>query len=142
DVMKFIWVIGLCAFGSATLAVADDGGEFFETQVRPLFARQCQACHSSPTAPMGGLRLDSREALLKGGTRGPAIVPGKPAESLLLRAVRQDETLRMPPSGKLKDAEIAVLAKWIEMGAPWGPAKITETPQAKKFWAFVPPREP
>src|SRR5258706_16015402 len=119
--MKVIWLMGLCAYTSATLAAADDGGEFFETQVRPLLARQCQACHSSPTAPMGGLRLDSREALLKGGTRGPAIVPGKPAESLLLRAVRQEETLRMPPSGKLKDGEIAVLAKWIEMGGPWGP---------------------
>jgi hypothetical protein len=92
---------------------------------------------------MGGLRLDSREALLKGGTRGPAIVPGKPAESLLLRAVRQDGTLRMPPSGKLKDAEIAVLAQWIEMGAPWGAGNITQAaPQGKKFWAFVPPREP
>ena len=91
---------------------------------------------------MGGLRLDSREALLKGGTRGPAIVPGKPAESLLLRAVRQDGTLRMPPSGKLKDAEIAALAQWIEMGAPWGPGKITQTEPGKKFWAFVPPREP
>ena len=58
--------------------------------------------------------------MLKGGTRGPAMVPGKPAESLLLRAVRQSETLKMPPSGKLKDAEIARIGRWIEMGAPWG----------------------
>jgi len=70
-----------------------------------LLAQQCQGCHSSPTSPMGGLRVDSRESILKGGARGPAIVPGKPTESLLLRAVRQTEALRMPPSGKLKDAE-------------------------------------
>ena len=101
-------------------AKANDGADFFEKNVRPVLVRQCLACHSSPTSPMGGLRLDTREGMLKGGTRGPAIVPGKPADSLMLRAVRQSDALRMPPSGKLKDAEIAALAEWIEMGAPWG----------------------
>src|SRR5260370_25419909 len=102
--MKLTWLIilGICICAAA--AAAEDGAEFFEKNVRPLLAQQCQACHSSPTSPMGGLRLDSREALLKGGARGPAIVPGKPAESLLLRAVRHTESLRMPPSGKMKDA--------------------------------------
>jgi hypothetical protein len=125
-------------------AVADDGAEFFEARVRPVLVRQCLACHSSPTAPMGGLRLDSREALLKGGTRGPAVVPSKPAESLLLRAVRHTDALRMPPSGKLKDSEIADLGKWIEMGAPWGaaaPVSKSGAPAAK-YWAFVPPVDP
>ena len=84
----------LAACGNANAA---DAGEFFEKNVRPVLVRQCLTCHSSPTSPMGGLRLDSREAILKGGTRGPAIVPGKPAESLMLRAVRQSETLRCRP---------------------------------------------
>ena len=72
---------------------------------------------------MGGLRLDSREGIEKGGSRGPAVVGGKPEQSLLIRAVRQaDDKLRMPPAGKLKDAEIAILAQWVEKGAPWGAA--------------------
>src|SRR6185436_4808494 len=143
NAMKLACVTILGIYICANAAAADDGAEFFEKNIRPLLAQQCQVCHSSPTSPMGGLRLDSREALLKGGAHGPAIVPGKPAESLLLRAVRHTEALRMPPSGKLKDAEITALAQWIEMGAPWGASK---TPQMEtsqqKFWAFSPPREP
>jgi len=140
--MKLIsW--GLLAAGLSAIASAQDGADFFEKNVRPVLVRQCLACHSSPTSPMGGLRLDSREAMLKGGARGPALTPGKPAESLLLRAVRQTETLRMPPSGKLKDAEIAALAEWIQMGAPWGAAPNAKATDAKqKYWAFIPPREP
>ena len=115
--MKLFWtgLLVVCANVNA-----NDGTEFFEKNVRPVLVRQCLACHSSPTSPMGGLRLDTRESMIKGGTRAPAIVPGKPADSLILRAVRQPETLRMPPAGKLKDAEIAALAEWIAMGAPCG----------------------
>ena len=97
----------------------EDGPAFFETNIRPLFARQCQACHST-AAGMSGLRIDSRENLVKGGTRGPAVVPGKPSESLLMNAVMQSGSLKMPPSGKLKDGDIALIGRWIEMGAPWG----------------------
>jgi cytochrome c553 len=130
----------LAACGNANAA---DAGEFFESNVRPVLVRQCLPCHSSPTSPMGGLRLDSREAILKGGLRGAAIVPGKPADSLLLRAIRQNESLKMPPSGKLKDAEIAAIAQWIEMGAPWPAAQTAQAAgQAKKYWAFVPPSPP
>ena len=138
--MKLSWLVLLGACWNANAA---DGGEFFETNVRPVLVRQCLPCHSSPTSPMGGLRLDSREAMLKGGTRGAAIVPGKPAESLLLRAVRQSESLKMPPSGKLKDAEIAAIAQWIEMGAPWAAVQTAQAAgQPKKYWAFVPPNPP
>ena len=123
-------------------AVADaqeDGPAFFETNIRPLFARQCQACHST-AAGMGGLRIDSRENLIKGGTRGPAVVPGKPSESLLMNAVMQSGSLKMPPSGKLKDGDIALIGRWIEMGAPWGaPAETAPKHPAAKYWAFVPP---
>jgi cytochrome c553 len=121
-----------------------NGAEFFEKNVRPLFAQRCLGCHAAVDHPAGSLRLDSRESLLQGGARGPAIVAGKPEESLMIRAVRQtSSSLRMPPAGKLSDAEIATLAQWIAIGAPWAsntapePAK---TPQ--KFWAFTPPKDP
>ncbi len=129
------WAIAMPALAGAQ----EDGPAFFETNIRPLFARQCQACHSA-AAGMGGLRLDSRENLLKGGTRGPAVVPGKPAESLLLNAVMQSGGLKMPPSGKLKDGDIALIGRWIAMGAPWGaPVETSAKTSAPKYWAFVPP---
>ncbi len=91
---------------------------------------------------MGGLQLDSAEALAKGGARGPAVVAGKPAESLLLKAVRHvDEALQMPPGSKLKDAEIAALTRWVELGAPWGVEK-TEDAGTETWWSFVPPTQP
>src|SRR5947199_2620012 len=114
----------------------EDGTAFFETHIRPLFARQCQACHST-AAGMGGLRLDSRENLIKGGARGAAVIPGKPSESLLMNAVMQSGSLKMPPSGKLKDGDIALIGRWIEMGAPWGaPAESHANAPAPKYWAF------
>ncbi len=123
-------------------ATPEEANAFFETNIRPLFSRQCGACHST-TAAMGGLRLDGRENLLKGGSRGPSVVPGKAAESLLLTAVMQSGSLKMPPSGKLKDADIAFIGKWIEMGAPWPAATEASTKAAApKYWAFVPPAEP
>jgi hypothetical protein len=92
---------------------------------------------------MGGLRLDAREFALKGGTRGPSIIPGNPAESLLLKAVRHTAgPLQMPPGTKLKDADIALLTQWIQMGAPWGAEATSAALAQAKFWAFVPPAEP
>jgi hypothetical protein len=93
---------------------------------------------------MGGLRLDSREAAIKGGSRGPAIVPGNPADSLLLNAVLHTAgALRMPPGPKLKEPETAALAHWIRMGAPWGSSADTVAKAGhERFWAFVPPKEP
>jgi len=109
----------------------EDGPAFFETNIRPLFARQCNACHST-SAAMSGLRIDSRENLIKGGARGPALVPGKPSESLLMAAVMQSGSLKMPPSGKLKDGDIALIGRWIEMGAPWGaPTETSERCRSK-----------
>ena len=91
-----------------TPAFAVDAREQFETQVRPLLAKRCWSCHGQ--AGMGGLHLDSIDGILKGGKSGPAIVPGKPADSLLVQAITyQHERLRMPPPGKLPDEEIAIL---------------------------------
>ncbi len=139
--MRFIFTILFSAYVSVTVATAQDGGQFFETNIRPLIAKQCQACHSA-SAAMGGLRLDTRENLLKGGAHGAVVVPGKPGESLLLRAVSHTGDLKMPPSGKLKDAEIALLGQWIQMNAPWGNEKPSQAKSAQKFWAFVPAKEP
>ena len=79
--------------------------EFFETSIRPVLVESCQKCHG-PGKQSSGLRVDSREAMLKGGDTGPAVVPGKPAESLLVQAVEQThEDLKMPPKGKLQSQE-------------------------------------
>ncbi|HEX5446550.1 MAG TPA: PSD1 and planctomycete cytochrome C domain-containing protein, partial [Pirellulales bacterium] len=92
--------------------------EFFEKDVRPLLANHCQKCHGAKTQK-GGLRLDSRDAALAGGDTGPAVVPGKPDESLLIDAVNYGELYQMPPTGKLADADVANLRGWVERGAPW-----------------------
>ena len=104
---------------------ADDAGiEFFEKQVRPILVARCYDCHSGKladgeTEPKANLRLDSRAAALKGGDTGPALVPGKPKESLLVDAINYGELYQMPPKSKLPAEEIAALTKWVEMGAPW-----------------------
>jgi uncharacterized protein DUF1553/uncharacterized protein DUF1549/cytochrome c len=113
---------------SASFLQADDSSlEFFEKQVRPLLAARCYECHSGKiTKPKGGLRLDSRAAALKGGETGPAVVPGKPKESLLVDAINYGELYQMPPKTRLPAEEIASLTKWVEMGAPW-PADVAPT---------------
>ena len=115
---------------------------FFETSVRPLLAEHCFKCHGDKKQ-WGGLRLDSREALLRGGESGPAIIPGKPDESLLIRAIRHvDDDLKMPKDDKLTARQIAALVRWVEMGAPFpaatGATKRTRDPS---HWAFQPTAE-
>src|SRR5262245_50580516 len=93
---------------------------FFEQRIRPLLVNHCYECHSRGAKKLrGGLALDSRAGVRKGGDSGPAIVAGQPDRSLLIKAVRHDDKdLRMPPKGKLAQAEIADLTTWIRMGAP------------------------
>lgn len=114
---------------------------FFETNIRPIFAEHCIKCHG-PEKQWSNFRLDSREALLKGGDFGEGAVPGKPAESLLIKAVRQvDEELSMPPKSKLSDRQIADLETWVQQGAAF-PAAETAEAQSRyrdpKHWAFQP----
>src|SRR5207249_2822209 len=111
----------------------------------------CFACHTA--SKLGGLQVDSRELLLKGGKRGPAVVPGDPEASLLIRAVtHSDPAIKMPMGGKLKDQEIADLKAWIAMGAPWpegaippnsapGKKGFVLTPEQRAFWSFLPIRK-
>src|SRR5688572_30936413 len=94
--------------------------EFFEAKIRPVLAAKCYACHNSKMKePKGYLTLDSREGVMKGGTLGPALVAGKPADSKLIHAMKYvDPHLQMPPSGKLADEVIADFEMWIAGGAP------------------------
>jgi len=119
--------------------------EFFETKVRPILATECFSCHTE--SQLGGLRLDSREAMLRGGNSGPAIVPGDPDKSLIVTAVRQTGALKMPKGGKLPSAQIEALAQWIRTGATWPEAgktpipvksEATIDPARRAFWSFQP----
>jgi hypothetical protein len=126
---------------------ADD--EFFEKRVRPLLVEHCYRCHSSQAKkPKGGLLLDSRAHLLKGGDSGPAVVAGEPDRSLLIQAVRyRGDSLQMPPTGKLPGAEIATLEEWARRGAPipdQGGATASHQQinfaEGRRFWSFQRPR--
>ncbi len=119
--------------------------QFFESKVRPLLAQNCYSCHTRGAS--GGLRLDSREALLKGGKDGAVVVPGHPESSLLISALNYKTAIQMPPSGQLKTEEVAVVEQWIKDGLPWpkgspaAPARqVTEADRA--FWAFHVPDRP
>jgi len=132
---------------------------FFESRVRPVLVQNCQKCHG-PEKQKAGLRLDSRAGALAGGELGPAVVPGKPDESLLLAAVRHDDELKMPPSKKLPADQVADLTRWVAIGAPWpggsreAPAAASASPSAirkqgyqitdkdRAHWAFRPVRRP
>ena len=122
------WILALAAFGPLALlthsgpalqAQASPGAAqaaFFEQKVRPVLAENCLSCHSA--SAMGGLRLDSRDALLKGGKTGPAVVPGDPDKSLIITAVRHSGAVNMPMgSDKLADEKIADLVAWVKDGA-------------------------
>ena len=126
--------------------------EFYEKQVEPILEENCYNCHSHQADKIkGGFVLDSREGLLKGGDDGAAVVAGEPEKSLLIKAVRhEDEDLKMPPKKKLTEGQIATLAAWIKMGAPYAEARVAKPIQAKakkiteedrKWWSFQPVRE-
>jgi hypothetical protein len=119
--------------------------DFFETKVRPTLATECFSCHTD--SQLGGLRLDSREAMLKGGKSGPAIVPGDPDKSLLVIAVRQAGALKMPKGGKLATDQIEAIAQWIRTGAVWpatgettvaAKGELIVDPARRAFWSFQP----
>jgi mono/diheme cytochrome c family protein len=123
-----------------------EGTAFFESKVRPLLIAQCYSCHGDK-AVQGGLRLDSRDAVLKGGEHGAALIAGKPEQSLLIRAVQYtDKSLKMPPKGRLSDVQIAVLIEWVKRGAPdprtSAPAaaagRVIDLAAGRKHWAFQP----
>ncbi|TAH37263.1 MAG: DUF1553 domain-containing protein [Planctomycetota bacterium] len=135
-----------------------EGLEFFEKKVRPVLVENCYQCHSAQAKrPKGGMLLDTREGLRKGGDSGLAIVPGNPEASRLIEAVRYgNEELQMPPDGKLPETVIADLVEWVRMGAPdprvderrdGGAAVMHDyqkptAEEARRFWSFVAPQRP
>ncbi|PQO44366.1 DUF1553 domain-containing protein [Blastopirellula marina] len=125
--------------------VSKQQAAFFENDIRPLLIKRCFECHSEESVK-GGLRLDSRGAILSGGESGAAVEPGKPDESLLIEAINY-ESFEMPPAGKMPENEIALLTKWVQMGAPWpggddapirAAAKDKITDEDRHYWAFQP----
>src|SRR5436190_3887682 len=132
------------------LADKPDGIEFFEKKIRPVLASKCYACHSSATPkPMGGLLLDTREGIRRGGASGmAAVVPNKPDESLLLTAIHQKGTLKMPVGGVLPDDVIADFEAWIKMGAPDPrdakappPPPVYDFAKARQHWSYGPVKD-
>src|SRR5580704_18808665 len=124
---------------------ADDREAFFETRIRPVLAAKCFRCHSA-SKTNNGLRVDRREALIRGGDSGAAIVAGRPDQSLLIRAMRQVDDLKMPPApdSRLPEAVIADFERWIRDGAAW-PDRIESAsksaigaPAGQSHWAFRP----
>jgi hypothetical protein len=123
---------------------------YFESRIRPVLVKECYSCHATTAKKIkGGLTLDSREGLRNGGGRGPAVVPGDPRKSLLLRAIKQvDEELSMPPKKKLSAEVIADFEKWVSIGAPdprVGAARTSsseiDVEKGRAFWAFQLPRK-
>ena len=142
--------------GASLAGAAEPDGkalELFERNIRPVLVEHCYGCHSAEAEGRkklkGGLRLDNREALSRGGDSGPALVPGKPDESLLVEALRYGGDVKMPPKGKLPDAVVRDFEAWIARGAP-DPRTGTAAPPprpainleaGRAHWAYRPPRE-
>jgi hypothetical protein len=130
--------------------------KFFNEKIQPILTASCYKCHSEAEGKSkGGLTLDTREALRRGGDSGPAIKAGAPEVSLLIKAVEyKDPDMQMPPKstgGKLPDADIALLKEWVKMGAPdprSGAAKAIAaklsglTDKARSHWSFQPVKKP
>lgn len=141
----------VCFFTSSAIANTQEHLEFFESKVRPLLIKRCYRCHSADAKKVrGGLRLDSKATILKGGDSGAVIVSGDPDKSLLIQSIRYQSTTEMPPNGKLKDGEIAILTKWVELGAPWPNDQVNNSTNksgydweiARKHWAWQPVKKP
>lgn len=133
---------------------SNDQAEFFEKKIRPLLTANCAKCHN-PNAKVAELDLTTAEGFAKGGESGELINKEKPEESRLLKVIGYDDKLKMPPTGKMKDADIAAVAEWVKAGALWPTAKpvVAETKSApkstreftdeeKKFWAYQPLANP
>lgn len=135
----------LCAQG-----VEPDQIPFFEKHIRPVLVKECYSCHSADAKEIeGGLTLDTREGIRKGGDRGPAVVPGNLRKSLLIEAIRHtDDDFRMPPEKKLSAEIISDFEKWVAMGAPdprEGKATVShkyeiDMEKGRRHWAYQPPK--
>lgn len=134
-----------CSIGADTPGA---GAAFFESRIKPILSKHCFQCHSADAKKLkAGLRLDTSEGALRGGDIGPALEPRKPEHSLLIKAIRYtDSDLQMPPKGKLSNAEITDLEKWIKDGAVYPRGKATPTNEHRAdqldWWSLKPPVKP
>ena len=158
--MRFSFSAVVLAFSASLLSAAEptptftaEQVKFFDDSVQPLLKANCLKCHGDdPKKLKGELDLRTRGAALKGGETGPVAVSGKPAESLLIQVINHaKEGYEMPPKGKLKPAEIAVLSKWVKDGLAYPADKLggaveavkkSFTPEQKAYWAYQPMKRP
>ncbi len=146
------WLLATCVFADNTLMAASpptaEGIEFFEKRIRPVLVDNCYECHSAGKKTKGGLALDTRAAVLRGGDSGAVVVPGDPEKSTLIEAVRyKNRDLQMPPKGALSDEQVRNLETWIKMGVP-DPREVEPVAadgkrainieEERKFWSFAP----
>jgi cytochrome c553 len=152
-IVSFTWLLAASTSEPAKLFAREDSAavEFFENRVRPLLVANCFTCHSADTNSRSGLRVDDRNGLLVGGSRGPAIVPGNPDASLLIKAVGYRGKLKMPPERPLAENEVAILRRWIKEGAPWTKVESVAADRhvtadyerlRKEHWAWQPLQNP
>jgi len=153
-VLSLAIVLCCCGPASAQQDTARAGIEFFENKIRPVLIERCYKCHSDGAKKSkGGLKLDARDHVLKGGDSGPAVVAGNPEASLLIRAIRgTDKDLAMPPGpdDKLTAAQIQDFAAWAKMGLPYPPTSnvkpahnpLADLAEARKFWSLQPLKKP
>jgi len=119
---------------SQEITFSEEDLSFFESEVRPLLVKHCYECHSADAKEVkGGLRLDSREFAIKGGDTGPALVPGKSKESLLISAIQYGDLYQMPPKSRLPEQTVKVLIDWVDRGSPWPAGEATATHAARDF---------
>jgi hypothetical protein len=140
---------GLFCGAAEERAFAPEQIEFFEKKIRPVLVEHCYKCHSPEEKIKGGLVLDSRSGVLKGGDGGPAVVSGEPEKSLLIQAIRYgDEELQMPPKHRLTPEQVRDFEEWVRLGLPdprdgsvvAQPAYAWEA--VRNFWSFRPVTEP
>ena len=154
DDLGRIWIrtwIVLFAFAMSGRIIGgllgDEGDRFFETKVRPIFVENCDECHGE-SKQKGGLRLDSADGLLRGGSLGSAVMPGNPDASLIIQAVRRlDDELVMPPKKSLSLDQIEVLERWVREGAKWSGGNSVKSTlsldeRRRQHWAYQPIKPP
>ena len=146
------WALCLMSLATSALAAPQKSTQsfsaedltFFLKEVRPILQNNCALCHDSGKRT-SGFSVESRELVLAGGNRGPAAEPGKPEQSRFIQAIRFSGELKMPPTGKLADKDIAVLERWVTLGLP-APSSIAGkkgTPGASAtHWSFQPIQRP
>src|SRR3984957_3763575 len=139
-----VGMLAAAARGDARVR-SEEGEVFFETKIRPVLATTCFKCHGGKKTE-NNLGVDRRESLLKGGDSGPAIVPGQPDKSELIRALRyHDDNLKMPPDKKLPDAAVAAFERWVREGAVWPERTASDSfrhagsaAEHETHWTFLP----